>query len=61
MKEITFLNTLNKGKNWFRTPFTSKIAYLHKNLRVKGVEKQEMSLRNGSEKQAVSLRNGLEK
>ena len=56
MKEITFLNTLNKGKNWFRSPFTSKIAYLHKNLRVKGAENRQWvsvtSLRN---RQSVSV------
>ena len=48
MNEITFLNTLNKEKqNSFLTPFTSKIADLHKNLRVKGAEKQAVSLCNG--------------
>ena len=44
MKEITFLNTLNK-------------ANLHENIRVKGAEKQAVSCHNRPEKRVVSLRN----
>ena len=42
-------------------PFTSKIADSHKNLKIEGVEKQAVSLRNGPEKQLMSLCYGLEK
>ena len=61
MKEITFLNTLNKAKHSFLIPFTSKIVDLNKSIRVKGAEKQTVSLRKEPEKRAVSLRNGHEK
>ena len=42
-------------------PFTSKSAIFYEIIRLKGAEKQAVSLRNGLEKQAVSLRNGLDK
>ena len=45
MKEITFLNTLNKANL-----HESIIADLHENIRVKGAEKQAVSLRNWLEK-----------
>ena len=37
------------------------ISWFDEIVRVKGAEKQAVSLRNRLEKQAVSLRNGLEK
>ena len=52
MKEITFLNTINK---------TKKIAGLHKNLRVYDAEKKAVSLCYGPEVQGLSLLNGFEK
>ena len=61
MKNITNLNTINNIKNSFCPPFPSKSTDLAKNIRVKGAEKQAVSLRNGPEKQAVSLNNGPEK
>ena len=48
MKEVPFLNTSNKAKSSFLAPFTSKIADLHKDIRVRGAEKQAVSLRKGS-------------
>ena len=51
------MNTLNKANKFVFGPFTLKIADLHKNVRVKGAEKQARSLRNGLENQAVSLPN----
>ena len=60
MKDITFLNTINRFKISSCPPFTAKLAAFE-NVRLKGAEKQAVSLRNGPEKQAVSLRNGLEK
>ena len=61
MKDITFLNTVHNFKNSIWPPFPPKLADFAENIRVKGAEKQAVSLRNGPEKQAVSLRNGLEK
>ena len=61
MKDIIFLNIVNRFKNSSCPPFTLKLADLIENVRLKGAEKQAVSLRNGPEKQAVSLRNGLEK
>ena len=61
MKDISFLNTVNNVKNSISPPFTSTWADLAKNIRVKGAEKQAVSLHNGPKKQAVSLRNGPEK
>ena len=61
MEDINFPNTVNKVKDSFFTPFTSRIADLNKNIRLKGAEKQAVSLHNGLEKEAVSLRNEPEK
>jgi len=41
MKEITVLNTIEKPKHSFLAPFTSKIADLHKNLRVKTLKNRQ--------------------
>ena len=61
MKDVNFLNTVNRFKNLSYPPFTPKLADLAENVRPKGAEKQAVSLRNRPEKQAVSLCNGLEK
>ena len=61
MKDITFRNIVNRFKISSCPPFIPKLADLAENVRLKGAEKQAVSLRNGPEKQAVSLRNGLEK
>ena len=50
-----------QGKIQFLTPLTTKSADLYEITRVRGAEKQTVSLRNGLEKMAVSLRNRLEK
>ena len=50
-----------QGKYFIFGPFTSKSADLYEIIRVRGAEKQTVSLRNGLEKMAVFLRNGLEK
>ena len=50
MEDINFPNTVNKVKDSFFTPFTSRIADLDKNIRLKGAEKQAVSLHNGLEK-----------
>ena len=52
---------MSKVKILFLIPFTSKSADFNEIVRLKGAEKQAVSLCNGPEKQAVSLRNGLEK
>ena len=61
MKDITLLDTVHNFKNLIWPPYPPKLADLAKDIRVKGAEKQAVSLCNGPEKQAVSLRNGLEK
>ena len=39
MKDINFLNTVNKFKNSSCPPFTPKLADLAENVRLKGAEK----------------------
>ena len=48
-------------KKLFFTPFISKIADLHKNLKVYGAEKKAVTLCYGPEVQGLSLLNGFEK
>ena len=60
MKFLTYeINTLpehfTQGKISYLAPFTSKSADFYETVRVKGAEKQAVSLHNGPEKQAVSL------
>ena len=61
MKNITLLNTVKRVNKSISTPFTFKLSDLAEKIRVQGLEKWLVSLRNGSEKWLVSLRNGFEK
>ena len=61
MKDITSLNMMHTVKICILPPFSSKLADLDLNIKLKGVEKASVSLRIGLEKVSVSLHNGLEK
>ena len=40
MKDITLLNTINKGEIALKPPFSPKIADLNENVRLNGPKKQ---------------------
>ena len=55
MKDITFLNIINKVKISFSAPFTPKIGDLAEDVRLEGPKKQAIVSCSRPEKQAMSL------